>query len=310
MKLKPLINGLISFIPVVKHYQKYETGGTSSARYCYSVWLRHIVMAQINVLNTFPKIVAELGPGDSLGVGLVALLTGSNKYFAFDIVKYASIEKNLQIFDELIALLKNKTPIPSEAEFPELKPSLPNYDFPAHILTPERLQIALQPQRITQIRNSILTPHVPQSLIQYKVPWNTESIMEKESVDMIFSQAVLEHIDDLKQAYSAMYQWLTPNGYISHQIDFKSHHITEEWNSHWTYSEFLWKLIRGKHPYLLNREPLSTHINILKQIGFKIVCNKTFQMPSRITREKLAQKFKHLSDEDITTSSTFIQAKK
>ena len=310
MKLKPIIDGIISFIPGARDCKKYGTGGTCSARYCYSVWLRHLVMAEINGLNTSPRVVAELGPGDSLGVGLSALLSGSNKYFAFDIVQYASNEKNLQIFEELISLLKNKTPIPSQTEFPELRPSLPNYEFPAHILTPKRLQTSLHPNRISQIRYSILNPYSSESLIQYKVPWNSEVIIEKESVDMILSQAVLEHVDNLEETYKAMYQWLAPDGYISHQIDFKSHHLTEEWNEHWTYPEFLWKIIRGKRLYLINREPLSTHINILKQIGFKIVCNKTVQTPSNITRQKLASKFKYLTDEDLITSGTFIQAKK
>jgi len=34
------------------------------------------------------------------------------------------------------------------------------------------------------------------SMIQYKVPWYNFNIVEKESVDMIFSQAVLEHVDE------------------------------------------------------------------------------------------------------------------
>src|SRR5689334_3926898 len=53
------------------------TGGSSSARYCYSVWLRHLSMAARLGLNTDPKDVAELGPGHSIGVGLAALLSGA-----------------------------------------------------------------------------------------------------------------------------------------------------------------------------------------------------------------------------------------
>ena len=40
------------------------------------------------------------------------------------------------------------------------------------------------------------------------VPWNDSKIIENDSVDMIFSQAVLEHVKDLKHTYDAMYKWV------------------------------------------------------------------------------------------------------
>ena len=42
--------------------------------------------------KNFSKI-AEIGPGDSIGVGLLALLLGVEKYYAFDVVKFANVEK-------------------------------------------------------------------------------------------------------------------------------------------------------------------------------------------------------------------------
>jgi hypothetical protein len=79
-------------------------------------------MASNNGLNTYPKVVAELGPGDSLGIGLAALVSGAEKYFALDVVEYTNIERNLKIFDELVTLFKNKEDIPGEQEFPEVRP--------------------------------------------------------------------------------------------------------------------------------------------------------------------------------------------
>ena len=77
--------GLATFIPGLSWVMAKlrKTGGTDSARYCYSVWLRHLAMAHTNGLPTSPKIVAELGPGDSIGMGLAALIAGTEKYFAF-----------------------------------------------------------------------------------------------------------------------------------------------------------------------------------------------------------------------------------
>ena len=309
MKLKQLIKGMATFVPGLNRRAK-STGGTNSSRYCYSVWLRHLVMAKRNGLNAYPKIVAELGPGDSLGIGLAALLCGCDKYFAFDVVEYANAERNAKIFDELVTLFKNRTPIPGNDEFPNVNPDLGEYNFPADILDENRLQHALQQSRIERIRDSISDFHRKDSLIRYKVSWYDASILEKESVDMIYSHAVLEHVDDLRGTYRAMHSWVKSTGYISHAVDFKCHRTANEWNGHWVYSDTMWKLIRGKRPYLLNREPHSTHIAILIEEGFKVVCNKKIKSESRFTINELAPKFKSISGDDLITSGAFIQAVK
>ena len=273
-KLKPVIDGLLSFVPGVNWFRVKGTGGTSSARYCYSVWLRYLVMAKKNGLNPYPKIIAELGPGDSLGISLAALISGCNKAYAYDVVEHANLESNLSIFEELVRLFKNKTPIPGDDEWPRIIPRLEDYGFPSYILDDSILYNALKSSRLERIRNSIINNQQNNSMIEYKVPWHKNNNLVPESVDMIYSQAVLEHVGDLKSAYSAMYLWLKVNGYMAHTIDFKCHGTADEWNGHWTYSDFVWKLIKGKRPYLLNREPHSKHINTIKNIGFNVICDK------------------------------------
>lgn len=310
MKLRPFITGIATFLPGISLLVGKTTGGTCSSRYCYSVWLRHMVMAKMNRLNPYPKIIAELGPGDSLGIGMAALISGCDKYFAFDVVEYASVNTNLKIFDELVDLFKNKTPIPDEVEFPLVKPYLNNYNFPTDIFDKKRIRDALDSIRLERIKKSISDYKNIDSLIQYKAPWNRIDILEKESVDIIYSQAVLEHIDDLKDAYNLMKFWLRPNGYISHQIDFKCHNTANEWNGHWTYPDYIWKIIRGKRPYLINREPHSRHISILIEEGFDIVCDQIVKSESRLKINDLSNKFKFLSNDDLVTSGSFIQAVK
>jgi len=310
MKLRQLIYGMATFVPGINQLRAKTTVGTASARYCYSVWLRYLVMAKKNGLNPNPKIIAELGPGDSLGTGLAALISGCDRYFAFDVVEHANAERNLIIFDELVMLFKNKTSIPGEDEFPTLKPYLEEYNFPNEILDENRLQHALENSRIERIRNSISDFRREDSIIQYKAPWYGTSIIEKNSVDMIYSQAVLQYVDDLRGTYRSMHSWLKSTGYISHQIDFKCHGIADEWNGHWAYSDFIWKLIRGKRPYFLNREPHSTHIVIMLEEQFRIVFDKTIKRESHLTINQLAPKFRSISSDDLVTSGAFIQGVK
>ena len=310
MRIRILVHGIATFVPGVRHLRAKGTGGSNSARYCYSVWLRHLLVAHRSGLDSCPRVVAELGPGDSLGIGLMALLCGSIRYLACDVVAHADPRRNLAVFEDLVLLLRNQSPLPDESEFPDIQPPLESHEFPVEVLSPGRLSQALEERRLDTIRESLRAPDREDSLIQYRVPWSDPSIVEAGSIDMIFSQAVLEHVDDLPNAYGLMSLWLKPGGYVSHQIDFRSHGTATEWNGHWAYSEFVWKLMRGKRAYLLNRLPLSAHRRLLEKEGFEIVCEEKARTESNLRRDSLAPRFRELSDEDFMTSSVFIQARK
>jgi len=310
LKLKPLLRGLSTYLPGIGQRLIRGTGGTDSARYCYSVWLRHLIMAGRKGLDPYPKTVAELGPGDSLGIGLAALLSGCERYFAFDVVEYANTAMNLEIFESLITLFKEKTPVPDNQEFPLVKPGLDSYDFPSDILSDKILRSALDPSRLEKIRNSILDSRQTGSMIQYRIPWFDANVLEKGSVDMVCSQAVLEHVDDLQNTYQAMRLWLKPGGTMSHVIDFSCHGLANHWNGHWAYSDCIWKLIVGKRPYLLNRQPHSMHLSLMEKGGFRIVCDLKNQSESFLKKEQLAPRFQSLTDEDLVTQAVFFQAVK
>ena len=90
-------------------------------------------------------------------------------------------------------------------------------------------------------------------MVSYKAPWNAPDVIDDASVDLIFSQAVLEHVDDLQGVYAAMRKWLKPDGIMTHQIDFKCHGKANAWNGHWTYSDFVWR--GNRRPPIVPAEP-------------------------------------------------------
>ncbi len=76
MRLTPIVKGAATYISgLYKMRAKRRTGGTDTAAYCYDVWLKHLTLLWANGLRTIPDTIAELGPGDSLGTGLAALLS-------------------------------------------------------------------------------------------------------------------------------------------------------------------------------------------------------------------------------------------
>ncbi|MGO8943648.1 MAG: hypothetical protein ACLQJ7_08235 [Syntrophobacteraceae bacterium] len=309
-----MFTGLLSYTPLWNMRAKLvkpAVGGASSARYCYGVWLRHLVTAYDAGLRRLPEVILELGPGESIGVGLAALLCGASRYLAIDVVKYASTESNLHVFQELVALLKRGEDIPDDTEFPDMKPKIEQHSFPRSILDRDRMEVCLSDQRIESISDALMSPSPANPIsINYVSPAYADSIIRSKSVGMIISQAVMEHVDNVEGAYRSMYKWLGSGGIMSHQIDFTSHDMSDYWNGHWTFSDLVWKMIRGKKSYLLNREPFSTHIKLQHKLGFKILKEIRIENHNGVDREKLSPKFVDMSEQDFCTSSALIVSTK
>src|SRR5437660_12052683 len=95
--------------------------------------------------------------------------------------------KTLRIFEKLIALSKDRAPIPDEAEFPLVRPLLPSYAFPADLLTSARLDVALHPARLELVRSGITNP-APRPRgrgpVCYIAPWKP-GVIESGAVDLV-----------------------------------------------------------------------------------------------------------------------------
>lgn len=312
-KIVPILKGIAgSLLPLKRLRDPSATGGTINSRYCYTVWMRHLITANKNGYKGVPAMLVELGPGDSLGVGLAALLSGTAHYCALDVFDYADNSVNLRIFDELIELFRNRTVVPGNNEFPFARPILNCYDFPATILTDEYLGYALAEDRVQKIRQELetLTLNRQGEYIQYCVPWQQVQKIAPGTVDMVFSQSVLQYADDLESTYGIMANWLKQEGLMSHCIDLSSHGLTQLWNGHWTFSKLEWKLARGKRIIGLNRAPGSYHILLHEQNGLTIVEQVRYYKNDELKKAAIAKAFRTLSAEDKRTASLFIQSVK
>ena len=309
--IRPIAAGLATRVPGLHRLLKSGTGGTTSAAYCYGVWIKHLSIAWATGLRAMPRSIAELGPGDSIGVGIAALLSGVDHYLGFDVVAHAETQRNLQIMDELVVLFSTRAPTPDKEGIPPIKSYLDEDWFPSHILTPERLEQSLHPDRLRSIREALLnTGRRPGNgiSIEYAPTWHQVGAGADASVDMVYSHSVLEHVEDLLSVYAAMRRWLKPDGFMSHQIDFSCHGLAREWNGHWAYSDALWWIIKGKRPYLLNREPHAAHVRLLHDAGFEILRDQRHFDVTGLAREQLAPRFRNLPPEEVTCAGTLIQA--
>jgi hypothetical protein len=312
LRFGPVARGLLTYLPALNDLvpEKAAGGATHSALYCYGVWLKHLTMLRAHGLRQIPDTVAELGPGDSLGVGLCALLSGANHYVGLDVIKHSKSERNQLVFGQLSNMFRDRMPNVDKG-WPHFSAYLDERGFPSHILTEELLERTLQPERIEAIRRAIANPWMKSTITaEYKAPWFDPGVIEENTVDLVVSQSVLEHVVDLRGTYAALYQWLRPGGWMSHQVDFKCHGLTKSWNGYRACSEAMWKLVLGKRPFMINRHPPSEHLRLLQEAGFKLVHHEKYLRKDGIRRQELAPRWASISDDDLNSSGLYFIATK
>jgi len=305
IEILPVIKGALTYVPILYDPRRFDSTGIVAARYCYSVWLRHLVSLHRRGIDCDTTVVAELGPGPSLGVCIAAVLTGTERALALDLVDFARSAHNLQIATEILDLLMNRAAIPDDREFPGMYPKLDDYRFPNDMLSDARMRVALAKSRVRQIMRSLDPSNEPSDtdMVEYRAPWYTDDVVRVGSVGLVISQAVLEHVDELGSTYDAMGRWLAPAAFASHVIDFRSHSLTKGWDGHLQYSPRLWRIVRGRRPYLLNRASPGQHLHRASAAGLSAVaCERQITTPS-LARSRLAASFASWSDDDRCTST-------
>lgn len=97
---------------------------------------------------------------------------------------------------------------------------------------------------------------------------------------------------------------------MSHHIDLTCLGTAKEWNGHRAYGELAWKVMRGNRPYFVNREPLAAHVRLIREAGFDVLRVLRCPLAGGIERRRLAPRWQGISDEDHSTESGFIVARR
>ena len=301
--VRPFVKGALTFVPGAQAIlPKPNAGQNPPTSYFYGVWLKHMSYLT-NLGAPMPTAVGELGPGDTLGLGLCALLCGVKRYVGLDIYPHTAVHENIRVLHELAPMFRTHAPRPKKG-WPDFDPLLDEQLFL------KDFNPVITDELVDSIEHALLHEHADGLTCAYKVPWDRDDTVEASSVDVVISHAVLEHVLDIRGTYSALHKWLTPGGVMSHQIDFRSHNLTPEWNGYRVISEPVWRVMMGRRPYLINREPWSAHEKAIKDAGFRILNVQLLQRDSAIPRSALARRWQDLSDEDFLSAEAFVQAQK
>ncbi len=310
MNARLVLGGLKSYLPIGRkgYYHPTQTGG-----YHYSVWMRHLRLATDAGLPTRDvKNIVELGPGDSIALGLSALMSGVESYVGLDVIDHANDAGNLKAFEELVGLFNRRAAPAGDAELPLVYPRLPAYEFPHDILDDSRLARTLSADRIEAIRRAIPTA-AKSPMIRYASPWSP-SMVAQASTDWVISQGTLQDMDHefghdtLSEAFEAMHRWLRPGGFMTHHMDLSAPGGAV-WYHLWRMSDLEYRLVRGNRPHYRNRQPLSEYLALCDKHGFDVSAVVPVKGETAV-RESLNRRYARVPSQDLETRAVFIAARK
>tara|TARA_B100000674_G_scaffold498660_1_gene538430 strand:- start:572 stop:1429 length:858 start_codon:yes stop_codon:yes gene_type:complete len=266
--LKIFIKIIISRLPISYRLWKrmglFEHGKMNSHVYSVDTFFSHLNRLSLSPENLKGLVILELGPGDSISTSIIASCFGA-KTILLDAGDF--VQKDLLEYSELINYLKKQGYKTSHLE--------DCHDF-------------------DDLLKATRTTYLTKGLKSY------DSI-PSDSIDIIISQAVLEHIrqHELEQTLRENKRILEKNGSCSHQIDLKDH-LSSGLNN-LRFKRRIWESnIFSQSGFYTNRVRFSALIEILKQIGFKVKVDEVNvwkKLP--IKKEKLNQEFSVLSEEEL-----------
>ena len=313
-KVVALTKGTATRVPLLYRMfgQKHMNLAEATADYSYEVWIRHLAKLHETAGCGVPEVIAELGPGDTLGTGVAALLSGATRYIGIDMLPFARTGPTMEVANGLEPLFAIRRPCQGEG-VPEFRHLLDANGFLSCVLTDDLLSRTLHPSRVMAILedvSAVVRGVVPKNgFVTYVAPF-TEEAIPPASVDFLLSHAVLEHVPDLGAIMRMAYKWLKPGALMSHQFDLRSHGITRAWDGHRAFGKRAWSLAVGARPFLINRLSFADIINTIECSGFRILLALRHYCEPTLSRSQLAEVWRQQSDEELSSDGGFIQAQK
>jgi predicted SAM-dependent methyltransferase len=212
-------------------------------------------------------VCLELGPGDSLFSALIARAFGARKIFLVDSGDYATRDAELYRNMYFFLLRKGRKLNVKYTSFEELLYSC---------------QSAYLTSGLSSLR---------------QLPDN--------SVDFIFSQAVLEHVrkSEFLPILKELRRILKPFGISSHTVDLKDH-IGGALNN-LRFSDLIWESsMFSKSGFYTNRIRFTRMLALFEKAGYRVRVIETNEWDHLPTpKEKFREEFRYLSDQTLCVSS-------
>lgn len=190
--LKIALKIFLSRIPINYNFWRrlgiFRHGYMARPNYGFDVFKNHLRESGLNKDELHEKVILELGPGDSIATAIIAASYGA-KAILVDVGKFAT--NDMSRYKSIVSFLKKNGLNP-----PDISSSK----------TIEDILLACNAKYLTEGFESL-------------------SFVKNNSIDLIFSQAVLEHIrkKDFSNSMRENHRVLVHGGVASHWVDLKDH---------------------------------------------------------------------------------------
>jgi len=233
------------------------------------------------------EVVAEIGPGQTPNLLYAAFLFGAHRVIGFDTVEYLDTSTS-----NVEAVKSTEIWIRAAIE--------------CNVL-PEGFSI-----RKNNYRNFNTLPPGIFDIRRYdghRLP------IEDESIDLIWSKSVLEHVKNYGVLINEMTRVMKRGGAMCHIIDLRDHYTlsnAKDWLRFLRYSEYQWDMMASNRSSWCNRLRAPEWLDAFKKAQLKLVYKEYIRQAFHpdFYREQLAERFKHFSDEDLKVSWLYIVCKK
>ncbi|HXG54537.1 MAG TPA: class I SAM-dependent methyltransferase [Vicinamibacterales bacterium] len=248
-------------------------GAMDRPDYAWRVVTEHV--ARAGWADLAGRVVVELGPGDSLATAMIARALGAREVWLVDAGAFARMD--LAPYVRLAALLRASGLTP---------PAVESFSGVQQML--EACGARYETTGLDALR---------------RIP--------DHSVDLVFSQAVLEHIrlEEFDPLLVEMHRVLKPDGVASHQIDLKDH-LAASLN-HLRFMEEVWESdFMTRSGFYTNRLRLGSIVARFHAAGFSTRIDDVRRWPAiPLPRRALAPPFRSLPDDELTVSQFDIVAR-
>jgi predicted SAM-dependent methyltransferase len=244
----------------------FDDGKMEVPDYAYNVFSSHFKQASQDKPLPEKFVSLELGPGDSLFSALISHSFGGGKTYLVDAGDYTIQE--LEPYKKMADFLKQK-----------------NLPLPAGID---------EANSVSEIMEICNASYLQSGLSSLKS-------IESNSIDFIWSQAVLEHIkrSEFLDIMKELRRIIREDGVCSHLVDLRDH-INCSLNN-LRFSEKIWESnFMTKSGFYTNRIQYPLMLDMFKEAGFAIKSTQVEKWESLpIERSQLDKQFASFTDEEL-----------
>jgi SAM-dependent methyltransferase len=251
-----------------------EEAPTDIARYfrgCVDAYFERLTIAPEAVPPYLAgKVLLEYGPGDFPGVALLMLARGARKVYCVDRFPLVNLSpKNVSVLRDLIDSC-------SPDERARLLACLNDPSDPSAGFAKDRIEYLVRPSGLSGLSGG---------------------------VDLVFSRAVLEHVDDLTATFADMIAAMRPGAIAMHLVDLRSHGLHKRNPLDFlAWSPTLWRLMYSAKG-VPNRWRIDHYREVLRAAPVEVLQLSPTHFAAREhvaeVRPLLAPAFAAVGDEDL-----------